>query len=537
MSDLIIPLNLQYARASFHYIENTGKSRGMFGGPLRTASFGGDRLGATLEFTPHGGKSDKGRMERAQLKSFLARLRGAQNRAYLYDQSYRRRGSFPTGELIANNTFSNGTTGWTTYNSDSSIAVYDRTLRALLAKGGGENWVSTASAVAIAQYAPYVLRAMVLGGRQSGSEPTYQASVSSGLGTGVFFSGSDSVGMVIASGVAGNATAVYAAISKAVGNNAIPGDYFQVPYLSLSRCALIDNGPNFIAKSDQFDDAYWTATGATITANNSTAPDGTVTGDDLVETAVTSGHFVNSTSFVVSSAAEDISFSVCLKKLNRSWAVLQIQENAAPSSCLAYFDLQNGVVGTTTAGTNWSNIRTFVTDMGNGWYRCTIVARKTSASTVLVAYVNAASANGVSSYLGVASAAITMWRATLCISSVPTRLIQTTTTTSGSAQSGSALHIKGLPASTAGLLLEGDQVEIVTPLGSELKLVTAALNSDAAGLGYLQFEPPLRNSPADSAPIILHQPMGKFVFSGDLIGWDEEPGMIVRASAEFEEAD
>jgi hypothetical protein len=89
-----------------------------------------------------------------------------------------------------------------------------------------------------------------------------------------------------------------------------------------------------------------------------------------------------------------------------------------------------------------------------------------------------------------------------------------------------------LPVSTNGLLMPDDEIQV----GNELKLVTAPLNSDAAGLGYLQFEPPLRGAPADNAPVILHEPMGRFLFTGELVGWDHEPGIITRASAEFEEA-
>jgi hypothetical protein len=80
---------------------------------------------------------------------------------------------------------------------------------------------------------------------------------------------------------------------------------------------------------------------------------------------------------------------------------------------------------------------------------------------------------------------------------------------SGTSQTGNALHLKGLPASTDGLLLPGDYFEI----NGEIKQATAALNSDAASLGYLQFEPALVRSPADNDPINVTDPMGKFLVS------------------------
>lgn len=80
----------------------------------------------------------------------------------------------------------------------------------------------------------------------------------------------------------------------------------------------------------------------------------------------------------------------------------------------------------------------------------------------------------------------------------------------GASQTGNALNVKNLPTSTNGLLVRGDIVAVYTTQW-ELKRVTAALNSDGSGLGYLQFESDLRASPADSAPIAVHRPQAKFV--------------------------
>jgi len=106
----------------------------------------------------------------------------------------------------------------------------------------------------------------------------------------------------------------------------------------------------------------------------------------------------------------------------------------------------------------------------------------------------------------------------------------------GAAQTGSALAVKSLPASTLGLLLTADLFEVITSLGSELKYLTAPLNSDASGKGYLQFEPPLRGVPADGAPIIVHQPMGRFLYMGSFPTWINDPGVISSATFDFEEA-
>lgn len=103
----------------------------------------------------------------------------------------------------------------------------------------------------------------------------------------------------------------------------------------------------------------------------------------------------------------------------------------------------------------------------------------------------------------------------------------------GASQTGSALNVKNLPASTNGLLLAGDVVAIYTTQW-ELKRVTAALNSDGSGLGYLQFESALRAAPADSAPIAVHAPMAKFILGKDS-STQTRPGMYSDFDLEFVE--
>ena len=144
--------------------------------------------------------------------------------------------------------------------------------------------------------------------------------------------------------------------------------------------------------------------------------------------------------------------------------------------------------------------------------------------------------DGGGSYAGNTSNGMYIWRAGCAVSSLPFQPSQSVATSvEGSSQTGSGIHVKGLPASTAGLLLAGDWVEIITSQGSELKMVTASLDSDAAGLGYLQFAPALRGTVADNAAIIVHRPMGRFISTADAIEYLDEPGIVSTSSFEFEE--
>jgi len=74
---------------------------------------------------------------------------------------------------------------------------------------------------------------------------------------------------------------------------------------------------------------------------------------------------------------------------------------------------------------------------------------------------------------------------------------------SGAAQTGASINTSGW----TGTLLAGDMIGI----GGELKMVTA----DVTGPGLIQFEPPLRQSPADASPIVTNKPTAVFKLTGD----------------------
>jgi len=533
VSDVMMPLNLRHARTSVRYLDSSGISRGMFGGQTIVAARGGDRLALTLEMTKHGGRTTTGLAERAQLRAWLASLRGRQNPVFAQDKSRQRRGSFPTGELLANNTFENGTTGWAA-SGEYALTASDRLLRATRTAVSSNQYAVRPSAnVTVVQYAPYVMRYFVLQGRGAfASGFTVDETVDAVVGAV-----NSTFGMMTAVTVPAT-TAARPSLNDRVSSTFIAGDYIQVAYASMARCALVDNAVNLLLRSDEFDNASWTKTRCDV-PNSQTAPDGTATADTIREDSTASNTHLVVQSVAVASGAADYCFTVALKPSGRNWAVLEMHEGTNGANC--YFNVSTGAVGTPTTGANWANLRTAVTDLGNGFYQCSITARKTSSSTSIACRIYLATADTTSSYSGNGTSAVIAWRATIAASSGPRRLTSTAANNQGPAsvssmQTGSALYLRGLPASTNGLLEIDDQVEIITGRGSELKIVTARLSSDAAGMGYLQFEPPLRTAPVDGAPVIIHQPMGRFLFSGDAVGFDNDPGVWTTASAEFEEA-
>jgi hypothetical protein len=532
MTDILLPLNLRQAQTSIRYIDSVGISRGLYTGALKTAIRGGDRLGASIRFTSHGGNPAEERSNRAILRSFLAFLRGRANRAFLTDTSYRRRGSMPAVELLpGGSTFANGTTGLTP--TACSISVSDRVLT-MKASGGYVGTVpsATAAAISVTQYAPYVVRQMTIQGRGDLGDAGPFASDGTITANGYADYGLRSAVIVPA------ATTVSPAVVGGIATSGyIADDYVQVPYWSFARCALVDNGANALLHSDEINDAVWTKTNVTIGTDAGTAPDGTTTADSLLETSATGDHAV-SQSITVSTGVFDVCFASAVHGSTRGFCAVNV--TVTGGSVQVYVNLTTGAISTAVAASgNFTNARAFVSPMGNGWFYICVIARKTGSETTATAKVYAANVTGASSYTGSAGVtAIYVWRATLCGSSVPSRLRQTVATTvpTDGNQTGSSLYTKGWPVSTAGALLIDDQFEVLTSRGSELKILTAPVNTDAAGLAYLQFAPPLLGTPVDGAPIIMHQPFGRFVYTGESVGWDNDPGFFTSASCDFEEA-
>src|SRR3990167_3972818 len=480
------------------------------GGVTRTLERVGSRWAGTWRWDAVAGENA------ARLKSFLATQRGGGNRFWAYDPGYTMRGAYSAAELLSNPEFASGTTGWGTGGPAVALTAADRVMRVTqTASATNPQARQTTTAV---QYAPYAGRSIIVHGRGPTSTD-YRSHFNDGVSSNDSASGA---GYLSLSRVA-LATALDFAAYKVLTSSGQAENYFELPFTSVSRCALVDNGPNTLLRSDEFDNASWTKTRATVTANNAGAPDGTITGDDLVEDATASNSHLVEQSVTVSSAVADYAFSVALKQGSRTWAIIALMESTGSHFARAWVNLATGALGTVDVnGANWTNVRAFVAPLGNSWHKVSLVARKVSAGTTLAAEVVLSTGDGVSNYSGDGASYISAWRATLAASGVPTRLRQTTTAAvAATAQTGAAIYLKGLPASTNGLLLAGDWVEFITPTYSELKRVTAPLNSDAAGLGYLQFEPILRASPVDNAAVIIRKPMGRFMLDEPTVKWSQ----------------
>jgi Phage T7 tail fibre protein len=180
---------------------------------------------------------------------------------------------------------------------------------------------------------------------------------------------------------------------------------------------------NLFTYSQAFDNAAWPKSGnsVTVTADATTAPDGTSTADKMVEAAITAGHRLECSAFTaVNGAAYTI--SVYAKASERGF--LYIRTNLVTTDTVgAWFNLSTGAVGTTSAG-----FTAAITSVGNGWYRCSVVCTANTTTSRYVAF-GLSTADNEYSYLGDGTSGIFLWGAQMEQRSTITAYTPTTTVT------------------------------------------------------------------------------------------------------------
>ena len=178
---------------------------------------------------------------------------------------------------------------------------------------------------------------------------------------------------------------------------------------------------NSFERSAEFNNAYWGKNGATITANTSTAPDGTTSADTLSETIANAGHFISRSISVTSGTS--YTFSVFAKAGTSNILLLTLQEDGFGANTRAWFNLSTGAAGSTVG----SPTATSIQPVGNGWHRCSITKAATATAASLF-YIQIAESDGAfAAYVGDTADNILIWGAQLEAGAFPTSYIPTTT--------------------------------------------------------------------------------------------------------------
>lgn len=132
---------------------------------------------------------------------------------------------------------------------------------------------------------------------------------------------------------------------------------------------------NFFIYSEQLDNAAWNKINTTVTANSTTAPDGTTTADTLTCSAGSGVKYFYPTASPAGLASGNIErHSVFIKKGTHPYVSVS---NAYADALVYNFDTGDILLGIAAGGfTDYS-----VEGQGDGWYRFTIEFLKTDSST------------------------------------------------------------------------------------------------------------------------------------------------------------
>lgn len=157
---------------------------------------------------------------------------------------------------------------------------------------------------------------------------------------------------------------------------------------------------NLLLRSEEFDNAAWIKTQASISANTTTAPDGNNTADKIVENTANAEHF--SEQLFSTLSGNPYTFSAYIKKSDHNTAVLRIPGIGFTGSAHVTLDFTIGVL--TESGTI-DNSR--VQALTGGWFRVSIT--RTASSTVANALARIHTLQA-SSYTGDGTSGVFVWR-------------------------------------------------------------------------------------------------------------------------------
>jgi hypothetical protein len=175
---------------------------------------------------------------------------------------------------------------------------------------------------------------------------------------------------------------------------------------------------NLALQSQTFDNASWTKTAASITANAVTSPDGTANADKLVEDTANSQHRTSQGMTTVNGTT--YTFSVIAKAGERQG--LYIRLLGAGTIAQGSFNLQAGTVNTIATGTGGMR------SLGNGWYLCYLTgAADGVTSTAYLNLQDTASGTSLASYTGDGTSGLYLYQAQLELGQGASSPIPTTT--------------------------------------------------------------------------------------------------------------
>jgi hypothetical protein len=171
--------------------------------------------------------------------------------------------------------------------------------------------------------------------------------------------------------------------------------------------------------------AFWGRTNSTVSVKQAVAPDGTYSADGIHANTVNDGHGLFR-AFVPAANTYYTITGYYKRGANRFVSHAWYYNEAAGNSNFptAYYDLDNGTF-THTAGINRG---TTMTDVGNGWYRCSLtVLSDGTPGTTSYFYATSATTSGAGAYVGTGAIDTYYWGLQLEIGAFPSSFMPSDT--------------------------------------------------------------------------------------------------------------
>jgi hypothetical protein len=181
---------------------------------------------------------------------------------------------------------------------------------------------------------------------------------------------------------------------------------------------------NLLTYSEDFADAAWTKTRASITADAATALDQTMTGDKLIANTDNNTHFIGRNFTATANTA--YALSVFAKAGEYNSVRIRFGKASAPLTRIGIIvDLTTGVITNSDASTPTSVTHRSAVNVGNGWYRIAIAGIFDTTSTDGAVRIEMLDNSGSFSFAGDGTSGIFIWGAQLEVGAFPTSYIKT----------------------------------------------------------------------------------------------------------------
>jgi len=228
---------------------------------------------------------------------------------------------------------------------------------------------------------------------------------------------------------------------------------------------LRGTGTNLLTFSQTFSNAIWSSTNATATDNSATAPDGSSTAALLTRSGTSNANIAQTgTRFAQSYVA-----SIYAKAGTQNFLAIQINVSGTTKASFITFNLTNGAIGTEQTLTSPVGMTATATNVGSGWYRCSVIYTGGGSDNFLINPANSANTRN-----GDNGGTIYIWGSQLEVGNTLNTYIPTTTT---AVYGTPTLSFSGV--STIGL--ESNGALFVQPAGTGALQAQATTSSATGG--------------------------------------------------------